>query len=33
LKKLEAELNFHKSQTKNNAKMGFMRGLVEIMQE
>lgn len=31
--RLSDELRFHKNQTKDDSRMGFMRGLVEILQE
>jgi hypothetical protein len=33
IKKLETELKFHKQQTVENSQLGFMRGLVQTLQE
>ena len=30
---LEKELRFHKSQTKENSQLGFMRGMMQVLQE
>lgn len=33
IKRLEAELSFHKAQTKENSQLGFMRGMIQVLQE
>ena len=33
IRELKTQLDFHKHQTKTNATMGFMRGLVEVIKE
>ena len=33
IKRLQAELTFHKQQTVENSQLGFMRGLVQTLQE